>query len=304
MALRKLTNYTVLLLLATVISTYGVTSGSTATVIGAMLVAPLMTPIMGTTFALVLGQERRALRSLLLTAVSVAAVILLALLLAVPTPFIDFADNAEITSRVRPGLPALIVALAAGAAGAFATSRKEIGDSLPGVAIAISLVPPLSVVGIALGHGEWDDAFGAFVLFITNFLAIILAGSGVLWLSGANVINLSPERAAARKRAYVVTGVSTLLVVILLGVTSYNAYLANRRTYVTQAAVQEWIGTSDYETVSVDVRYPNIAVTIAGQGDLEPVESLASALDEQLRGEPTVVLRRILRETQHHPDRP
>ena len=65
MRLRKLTNYTVMLLLATVISTYGVTSDSTATVIGAMLVAPLMTPIMGATLALVSGKERRAVRSLL-----------------------------------------------------------------------------------------------------------------------------------------------------------------------------------------------------------------------------------------------
>ncbi len=191
-ALRKLTNYTLLLLLATIIATYGVTSASTATVIGAMLVAPLMTPIMATTLALVRGDERRAAKSVALTVISVIAVIVLAMMLSLPIPFIDFEGNGEISSRVAPGLTAMGVALAAGAAGAFANSRKEIGDSLPGVAISISLVPPLSVVGIALAHGHYEDALGSLVLFITNFLAIVLAGSLVFWLSGANALNLKP----------------------------------------------------------------------------------------------------------------
>ena len=170
--LRKLTNYVVMLLLATVISTYGVTSDSTATVIGAMLVAPLMTPIMGVTLALVTGKEDRVIRSLVLVILSVIAVIFFSAILSFPIPYLDFQENGEIASRVEPGLSALGVALAAGAAGAFATSRKSVGDSLPGVAISISLVPPLSVAGIALSQARIDDGFGAFLLFFTNFLFI------------------------------------------------------------------------------------------------------------------------------------
>jgi uncharacterized hydrophobic protein (TIGR00271 family) len=278
LALRKLTNYFVLLLLATVIATFGVTSASTATVIGAMLVAPLMTPIMGTTLALSMGNGSRSARSILLVVVSVAAVIGLAALLSFSAFFVDFESNPEITSRVQPGLSALIVALAAGAVGAFATTRKGVGDSLPGVAIAISLVPPLSVVGIALAHGRLDEAFGALLLFITNFLAIILAGSVVFWVSGANAVTLSKSQAEARKRAYLVALSSAILVTILLGATTVEAYRNEVKYNAVQQALAEWLSGSSYETISTLVRDPNVTITLAGEGDLPPVEELGKDL--------------------------
>ena len=147
---RRLTNFFALLLFATVIATYGVLSGSTATVIGAMIVAPLMGPIMATTAAVVMGSSQRALQLLALVGAGVATVILFSYLLSwvVPDVTISFTSNTEITSRINPGLYALLTALGAGAAGAFITSRAEIANSMGGVAIAISLVPPLCVVGI------------------------------------------------------------------------------------------------------------------------------------------------------------
>lgn len=141
---RRLTNFTVLLLLATVIATYGLITASTATIIGAMIVAPLMGPIMATTAAVILGNARRALLALALTAAGIAAVILFSLLLTwiVPDVAISFTENSELAGRIRPGLVALLTALASGAAGAFILSREEIADAMGGVAIAISLVPP------------------------------------------------------------------------------------------------------------------------------------------------------------------
>ena len=256
MALRKATNYTVLLLLATVIAAYGVISASTATVIGAMLVAPLMTPIMGATLALVTGEQRQAVRSLAIVAVSVTAVILLAMLLATPMAFIDFEGNGEITSRVQPDLVALAVALAAGAAGSFATSRREIGDSLPGVAISISLVPPLCVTGIALGSGRIEEALGSLLLFTTNFLAILLAGGFVFWLSGASDLKLNQEQISQRTSAYVITAMVTLIVASLLAATSVQAYRNHRDTALAQTAVETWLLGSDYEALGVVVRSP------------------------------------------------
>ncbi|MEJ2752130.1 MAG: TIGR00341 family protein [Chloroflexota bacterium] len=278
LALRKLTSYFVLVLLATVIATFGVTSASTATVIGAMLVAPLMTPIMGTTLALSMGNGSRAVRSILLVLVSVAAVIGLAALLSFAAFFVDFESNPEITSRVQPGLAALVVALAAGATGAFATTRKSVGDSLPGVAIAISLVPPLSVGGIALAHGRFDDAFGALLLFVTNFLAIILAGSVVFWVSGANAVTLSRSQAEARKRAYLIALTSAVVVTLLLGGTTFEAYRNEKEYNLVQQALAEWLSGSSYETISTLVRKPNVTITLAGEGDLPPVEQLGKNL--------------------------
>ena len=300
--LRKATNYAVLLLLATVIATYGVTSASTATVIGAMLVAPLMVPIMGTTLALVLGDGRRALQSLVTVLVSVTAVVLLAMLLSWFLPFVDFENNGEITSRIEPGLSALVVALAAGAVGAFATSRREVGDSMPGVAIAISLVPPLSVVGIAVAHGRGDDAMGALLLFVTNFLAILMAGGFVFWLVGASVLTLSPEQAAARKRAFLITGISGLVVTVMLATTSYGVYIGQKRYLASQTAVDTWLMGSDYEPVSITVRYPEVAVTVAGFGVLNSAADLAKELEAQGFADPRVVLKTLPREQEVYPE--
>lgn len=300
--LRKLTNYTVMLLLATVISTYGVTSDSTATVIGAMLVAPLMTPIMGATLALVTGKEARAVKSVVLVIISVVAVIGLSALLSFPISIVDFENNGEITSRVAPGLSTMAVALAAGAAGAFATSRKSVGDSLPGVAISISLVPPLSVVGIALAHGEYQDAFGSFLLFFTNFLAIILAGSVVLWMSGANALKLTEGQVAARKRAYIVAIISSIVVLLMLATTSIQAVRNSRQNNMAQTAVQEWLGDSDYDTMSITVGHPAVTVTVAGTGDLAPVEELAQALSRNMGSDVSVLLRKLIREKETYPE--
>jgi hypothetical protein len=112
---RRLSNFFALLLFATVIATYGILSNSTATVIGAMLVAPLMGPMMATTAAVVMGSFPRALHALALTAAGIVSVIVFSYLLSwvVPDVTISFTSNAEITSRIHPGLYALLTALGA-----------------------------------------------------------------------------------------------------------------------------------------------------------------------------------------------
>jgi uncharacterized hydrophobic protein (TIGR00271 family) len=153
---RQMVNFIVLLALATVIATYGVVTDSTAAVIGAMIIAPLMTPIMAAAAAVTMGSTIRLGQALRLVTFGILGVIVLAMLLTffIPDSMISFPTNSQITSRVSPGLLDLMIALAAGAAGAYAIGRQEIADSLAGVAIAISLVPPLSVVGISLAKGQ------------------------------------------------------------------------------------------------------------------------------------------------------
>ena len=170
--------------------------------------APLMTPIMATTAALLTGQTERAVRSTVLVAVGVAGVIALSWLfgaLAVLSVgrVLCFETNSQITGRISPTSVDLIAALASGAAGAFAMSRDDIADSLAGVAISISLVPPLCVVGIALAAGEWSAASGALLLFITNYLSILLAGGGVLALLGlAQAAAVRDDRHRPTQRLY------------------------------------------------------------------------------------------------------
>ena len=94
-------------------------------------------------------------------------------------PLDGFATNGQVISRIHPKLIDLIAALATGTVGAFALVRSDISDTLPGVAIAISLVPPLAVVGLLLSVQRYSDAAGAALLFGTNVAAIIATGAAV-----------------------------------------------------------------------------------------------------------------------------
>ena len=172
-----------MLSLATIIATLGLLADSTATIIGAMIVAPLMNPIMSLAYSLVTS-NRMLLRRSAITLVS--GVILTIVLAYFSTHLLDITiARQEIIGRGNPNILDLGVAMAAGAAAAFAYTRKSIANSLAGVAIAVALVPPLSVVGIGLSLGNKISveiglslgnnnlAFGAFLLFLTNLVGIV-----------------------------------------------------------------------------------------------------------------------------------
>ncbi len=199
-----------LLVLSAIIATAGVGGDSTATVIGAMIVAPLMTPILGVVLAMVLNDRRNLLRSIAMVVAGACVVVALGYLigLAIPEP-VTAATNSQVASRVSPRLVDLLAALATGAVGSVALIRSDISDTLPGVAIAISLVPPLSVVGLTLESGVYGEARGALLLFLANVSAILATGVLVMALygllsavpAGAEGAAVEPARRARCRRA-------------------------------------------------------------------------------------------------------
>ena len=178
----------VLLLCAAVIATLGLIANSTAVVIGAMIVAPLMDPILSLAFALSISNNKLAKRSLLTVVIGVLAVIATSALLA---SLLDVSEvNREMTSRTAPNLIDLGVAVAAAVAGSFSMTRERLSNSLAGVAIAVALVPPLCVCGIGLSMGNEVVAVfgrgtvagitnqiseGSFLLFLANLIGITVA---------------------------------------------------------------------------------------------------------------------------------
>jgi len=292
---RRLTNFFTLLLLATVIATYGVLSNSTATVIGAMIVAPLMGPMMAITSAVVMGSLSRALRAFALTVAGIFAVIIFSYLLSliVPSFTISFTSNGEITSRINPGLYALLTALGAGAAGAFIISRSEIADSLGGVAIAISLVPPLCVVGISLRAGQLSAALGSLLLFMTNFLAILFAGGVILVIIGLGKSAASNEQLRFRRRGLILFVVCLLLVAIPLSVTAYQNITGIEDNNTATVEVQKWLQGTSYQVDMVDITDNTVIVTIEGTGQLKPLQQLANQLSRTVGRQILVNLRTV-----------
>jgi uncharacterized hydrophobic protein (TIGR00271 family) len=167
-------SFFVMLILSGIISTMGLLAGSTATVIGAMIIAPLMGPIVGIAFAISVANRRLMKRGLLTLLFGILATVLSAAIICQLVGLRSLTE--EILLRTEPTLMDLVVAMAAGAAGAFAKSRKHIADAFPGVAIAVALVPPLSVIGIGLALLDRSVWGGASLLFITNLTGIIFSG--------------------------------------------------------------------------------------------------------------------------------
>lgn len=168
--------------LSTSIAALGLIQSSTAVVIGAMLVAPLMTPLLGAGLALVQGNQvllRHAVRAVVFG-------FLLALVIGVMVGLVSPVKvlTAEMAARGGPNLLDLGVALLSGVAAAFATARPHLLAALPGVAIAAALVPPIATVGLSLAFGELEVAKGAALLFGTNVVAIVLGAALALWAAG------------------------------------------------------------------------------------------------------------------------
>ena len=181
-------DFFLLVVLSTAIATLGLITNSPAVIIGAMLVAPLMSPIIGIGLASITGDTlmlRRAISALLRGAVLAIALSALLTFINSQLPILSLQTlPQEILSRTRPTPIDLVIALAGGLAAAYALTQKNLSAALPGVAIATALMPPLCTVGIGIALGRGDVAGGALLLFTTNAVTIAFSSVLVFFLRG------------------------------------------------------------------------------------------------------------------------
>lgn len=178
-------DFVIMLMLSAGIASLGLVQSSAAVVIGGMLVAPLMTPMLATGLALVQGNFQQFRASLQAMAIGIGGALLSAMLVGWLSPWDDL--STEVVARGAPNLFDLAIAALSGIAAAYALSRPGLAGTLVGVAVAVALVPPLCAVGIALVKTHYEIAAGAAVLFVTNLLAIILGAALVFRLFGLDV---------------------------------------------------------------------------------------------------------------------
>ncbi len=209
----SLTRFAVLLCLSVVVAAVGLLQDSVAVVIGAMMIAPLMAPIMGVAASLVMGWGRRLLTGLTIVTLSVAVAVTIAWGVAQFLPAAGTGLPTEVLARTSPDVRDLLVALAAGAAGSYATVRRDISGALPGVAVAVALVPPLACVGVLIGRRQPDLAGGAELLFATNLFGIILAAVVVFILTGF----VSADRFHTNRRRILATLAVTAVPALAVG---------------------------------------------------------------------------------------
>jgi uncharacterized hydrophobic protein (TIGR00271 family) len=267
-ASQKVSRFWFLLILASIIAAAGVVGDSTATVIGAMIVAPLMTPILGTMLAVVLADRVNLIRSVALVVAGAATAVAIGWLvgLVVVSDVLE-ATNSQVAGRVHPRLIDLLAALATGTVGSIALVRKDISDTLPGVAIAISLVPPLSVVGLTLESGEPSQALGAFLLFATNVTAILMSGIVVmsLYKVRAPVIpDEPPGEELSRRKAMGVVAVIAVIIIGTLVSSSVRIVRDVTRERTVSDVASEWASGADWDVVAVSTDENGVIVKVEG----------------------------------------
>ncbi|MCH7403443.1 TIGR00341 family protein [Belliella kenyensis] len=184
-------SYMVLMALSTIIATFGLFGDSSPVIIGAMILAPLMSPIISLAMGVLRQDEKLIKESFKTIGFGLAIGYLFAVLITWFTPLNVM--NSEITARIRPNLLDLGVAAASGVAGAYAHAKKEIAKTLAGVAIAVALVPPLAVSGVGLGWGDWSVFWGALLLLGTNLAGMVLAAAMTFLFLGFSPFKLAKK---------------------------------------------------------------------------------------------------------------
>lgn len=202
-------NYLVLILGSCVIATLGLLSNSVAVIIGAMIVAPLMLPIRGLAFGALEGHVVLVRKGLSAIAVGTFLAIVLAVLLGSLIRLPEF--GSEVIARSKPTLLDLGIAVAAGGISGFAKVQPKVSATLAGTAIAVALMPPICVVGLALSQGNWSLSLGATLLYLTNLLGITLSCMLTFLIAGYTPLHRA-------HKALTWTLVFTAILVIPLGV--------------------------------------------------------------------------------------
>lgn len=181
--------------------------------------------------------------------------------------------------------------------------RSDVSDTLPGVAIAISLVPPLSVVGLTLESGAFRQALGALLLFGTNVTAIIATGVVVLLAYGARSVAQASQHPVGRLgvRTFVVIAGLVVLVSVPLAVGSYHVFQQERLVTAAQPAVQRWASTRTTQIVEITFERGVLQVTAAAPPSGPDVASLRRALDDADLTNVPVRLSLVFGSTQQEP---
>ena len=243
-----------LLTISALIAIIGLYGNSPAVVIGAMLLSPLMTPILAFAAGLVMGwpvrSGRLAIRLFFATLFVFALSYLFPLVFRMPT---NIVISPELLARTNPNMGDLLIALSAGIAAALMLLRRETLAILPGVAISVALIPPLCVSGLLSYAQEYALAWEAFVLYATNLVGIILTAGTVLLLTGfkPRVKDLKLNLRVAAGMTMITFFVS--LVAVPLGIRSINDLRDLHDRQVAISVIDDWIGENSVEIINVEV---------------------------------------------------
>jgi uncharacterized hydrophobic protein (TIGR00271 family) len=251
-------DFFLLVVLSCGIATMGLVTDSPAVIIGAMLVAPLMSPIIGLGMGSIMGNAKLVESALSALLRGAALAVLLSALMTIINknlPFVVLQElPEEVLSRTHPSPIDLVIALAGGLAASYAMTRPKISAALPGVAIATALMPPLCTIGVGIALGRLDVAGGATLLFVTNAITIAFAAALVFFLQG-----FAPQRQVYDRiitRTLVSSASLTLILLFPLSFYSIKFFNeANENRSINEVVAAEVSRMNSSELIDLDVQH-------------------------------------------------
>ena len=240
---RLRSSFMILLILATMIATFGLFINSSSVVIGAMLLAPLMQPIVSLSMGVLRQDSDLELNGAKTIAIGVIAVLSTAAIIAFFTPIERL--TSEMAGRLSPTILDLFVAIVSGVAAAYAKSNEKILGSLAGVAIAVALVPPLAVAGIGLGWVDWHMFGTAFLLFITNLVGIVLAAALTFVILGFSPLHIAKKG--------ILTWMTIVAIVAIPLYSSFNKMQEDIRVQTILSNLAFSVGENDVKLLYIEL---------------------------------------------------
>jgi len=225
---------------STFIATLGLFQNSPAVIIGAMIIAPLMRPLVALSLATLTADSKLLVRGALTLFIGTILGVVISSSMALLFRSLELTP--EILGRTRPTLLDLGVAMFAGAVGAYCQTNTKLSDTLAGVAIAVALVPPLSVVGIGLAMGAFPVWSGAGLLYATNLIGITVAGSLVFLIMGFIPLHQA-------KKGLMISAAVSLLLIVPLGLSMRELILENQISIKVKQLLKE--KTTTFKTLQL-----------------------------------------------------
>ncbi len=258
--------FLVLVVGSCVIATLGLLSNSTAVIIGAMIVAPLMLPIRALAFAAIEGDILLFRQSLS----SITGGTLVAIFLSFALGYISDISifGSEIFARSKPNLLDLGIAIAAGGISAYAIIEPKVSPTVAGTAIAVALMPPVCVIGLGLSQANWLLSFGATLLYLTNLLGITLSCMVTFLFQGYTPL-------AQARRALLWAGMLTSILLIPLGISFVDLVRQSRlESSLRQALVNRTVTFQRVELVGLNTNWlvnpPEVRLFVRTREEITP----------------------------------
>ena len=260
-------SFALMLFLSVGIASLGLSENSTATIIGAMIIAPLGQPIVALGGAIALGWRIQTLRMIGIIIIGTICSVIVAYIIGLTLP--NLSPNEQILIRTAPDLRDLGIAILAGAAGSYGYYKSEYSTVLAGVAISVALVPPICTCGLMLEQGHFILASGSMLLFFTNFLGIAFSAILVFFLLGLK---------HKRNRKWFYTG---SIIIILLGSVTILPLALNYDKFSSGAQFQSSIYEKAGQIITNSKNSPAIKhISIQGTAAFISIEPFPDNMNE------------------------